>query len=171
MNKLLTACLLSVAISSTAFAAENVESSPDWLSQDKAPETFVMVAENVPSPETMIKNAEELVELPQGDNIQEALDLGFQMLEAVQAGKMQLVMGLLLMILIWSLRTFWSSFPPDTVPWLTAGIAIIGSAAVGLVTGAPWEKILTDALTISTSAGGLWSLIGKHISNLNFGKK
>jgi len=42
---------------------------------------------------------------------------------------------------------------------------------MGLLSGWPWEKIITDALTISTSAGGLWSLIGKHISNLNFGKK
>ena len=106
------------------------------------------------------------MELPEGNDMQEAINLGMQMLEAVQAGKMQLVLGLLLMILIWTMRTFWSSFPPNTVPWLTAGIAIIGSAAVGMISGWPWEKILTDALTISTSAGGLWSLIGKHISNL-----
>jgi len=169
MNKLLTACLLSVTISSGALAAGNVESSPDWLSQNEVP-TFNMV-ENTEIPQAVTTGTDVAIELPEGNDIQEALGLGMQMIQAIQAGKMQLVLGLLLMILIWSLKSFWSSFPPDSVPWLAAAIAILGSAAIGLVSGWPWEKILTDALTISTSAGGLWSLIGKHISNLDFGKK
>ncbi len=164
MNKLLTACLLSFCISTTAFAVEEVQSSTSWLSQNDIPEVSKVVAEGTqPLP---VVNEPLGMELPEGNDMQEAINLGMQMLEAVQAGKMQLVLGLLLMILIWTMRTFWSSFPPNTVPWLTAGIAIIGSAAVGMISGWPWEKILTDALTISTSAGGLWSLIGKHISNL-----
>ncbi len=164
MNKLLTACLLSFCISTTAFAGEEVQSSTSWLSQNDIPEVSKVVAEGTqPLP---VVNEPLGMELPEGNDMQEAINLGMQMLEAVQAGKMQLVLGLLLMILIWTMRTFWSSFPPNTVPWLTAGIAIIGSAAVGMISGWPWEKILTDALTISTSAGGLWSLIGKHISNL-----
>ena len=171
MNKLLTVCLLSLSISSTALATENIEGSADWLSQNEAPQAFTMVAD-AQAPQVLVSDSTTVeIELPEGSDVQEALNLGMKVLEAVQAGKMQLVLGLLLMILIWTLRTFWSSFHPDIVPWLTAAIAIIGSGAVGLIAGWPWERILTDALTISTSAGGLWSLIGKHISNLNFGKK
>jgi len=169
MNKLLTICLLSLSISSTALATEEVQNSVDWLSQNEAPKALSIVTETK-IPVLAIDNPTEVV-IPEGKDIQVAIGLGVQMLEAIQAGKMQLVLGLLLMILIWTLRTFWSSFHSDLVPWLTAGIAILGSAGIGLITGWPWERILTDALTISTSAGGLWSLIGKHISNLNFGKK
>jgi multidrug efflux pump subunit AcrB len=130
-----------------------------------------MVTE-VQTPPVLISDSVAVeMELPEGNDVQEALGLGMEVLKAIKAGRMQLVLGLLLMILIWTLRTFWSSFHSTAVPWLTAGIAILGSAAVGLLSGWPWERILTDALTISTSAGGLWSLIGKHISNLNFGKK
>jgi hypothetical protein len=169
MNKLLTACLLSITISSTAFAVENVDSSPDWLSQNEAP-AFNMLTDTQAT-RTLLASTDVAIELPAGNDIQEAFGLGMQMIQAVQAGKMQLVLGLLLMILIWSLKSFWSSFPADAVPWIAAGISILGSAAIGLVSGWPWEKILTDALTISTSAGGLWSLVGKHLSNLDLGKK
>jgi hypothetical protein len=170
MNKLLTVCLICFSISSTALAVENLEGSPDWQSQQGAPEAFTMVAD-IDKSVVLANNPDTQVTVPEGSDLGEALDLGMQVLEAINAGKMQLVLGLLLMILIWTLRSFWSSFPPDIVPWLTAGIAILGSAAMGLLSGWPWEKIVTDALTISTSAGGLWSLIGKHISNLGFGKK
>ena len=170
MNKFLTICLLSLSISSTAMATEEVQSSTNWLSQETVPETFTMVAETE-QPIGIIAASETNVEVPEGNDVQEALELGMQMLEAVQAGKFQLVLGLLLMMAIWAMRTFWGTFPSDAVPWITAGIATIGAAAVGMISGWPWEKILTDALTVSTSAGGLWSLIGKHISNLNFGNK
>tara|TARA_Y100000310_G_scaffold342270_1_gene444782 strand:+ start:830 stop:1321 length:492 start_codon:yes stop_codon:yes gene_type:complete len=163
MNKLLTVCLLSLSISTTALATEEAQGSID-----KVPQTFSMVADTE-QPVTIAEVSEAQVEIPEGNDIQEALSLGMEMLDAINAGKFQLVLGLLLMILIWGLRTFWGSFPVDAVPWIAAGIATVGAAAVGMISGWPWEKILTDALTVSTSAGGLWSLVGKHISNL--GKK
>ena len=168
MNKILTACLLSLTISSGALASEVTKGSPDWLSQNEVPETIQVVSPEATANE--VANTEVAIELPEGNDIQEALGLGLQLVQAVQAGQMQLVLGLLLMILIWSLKSFWSSFPPDVVPWLAAVIAVAGSAAIGLVSGWPWEKILTDALTISTSAGGLWSLLGKHIAKIDFSK-
>ena len=163
MNKLLTMCLLSLSISTTALATEEIQSSTN-----KVPQTFSMVADTE-QPIVITKVSEAQVEIPEGNDIKEALDLGMQMLEAINAGKFQLILGLLLMMLIWGLRTFWGSFPVDAVPWIAAAIATVGATAVGMISGWPWEKILTDALTVSTSAGGLWSLVGKHISNL--GKK
>jgi len=165
MKNLLTICLFTAGISAAAFAIAEVPSSEDWQSQVEAPTVEISDSEtkqtNLP-----IINEPLVVEIPEGNDMNEVVVLGVQMLEAIQAGKIQLVMGLLLMILIWTLRSFWSSFPPDAVPWITAGIAVLGSAAVGMTSGWPWERILADALAISTSAGGLWSLIGKHISSL-----
>ena len=165
MNKLLTICLLSLSISSTALATEAVQGSADWLSQNSAPKASVPTIGPQPS-SAAVTVSEASVEIPEGSDIQEALDLGMQMLDAINSGKMQLVLGMLLMMLIWGLRTFWESFSPNAVPWITASIATVGAVAVGMISGWPWERIITDALTISTSAGGLWSLIGKHISNL-----
>lgn len=156
MNKLLAICLLSIGISSTVLAAEGIQGSADWLSQNTTP---VISAAPMTNPGVNVRP-------PENNEIQEALDLGIQMLDAVNSGKMRLVLGMLLMILVWGLKTLWENLPPSAVPWITAGIATMGAAAFGIPSGWPWEKILTDALTISTSAGGLWSLIGKHVSDL-----
>tara|TARA_B100001765_G_scaffold157511_1_gene102075 strand:+ start:91 stop:570 length:480 start_codon:yes stop_codon:yes gene_type:complete len=156
MNKLLATCLLSLSISSTALATEGTQGSADWLSQNTAP---LISAAPMTNPGVNVRP-------PEGNDIQEVLNLGMQMLDTVNSGKMRLVLGMLLMILIWGLKTLWESLPPSAVPWVTAGIATVGAAAFGMLSGWPWEKILTDALTVSTSAGGLWSLIGKHVSDL-----
>lgn len=168
MNKILATCLLSLSISSAALATEEIQGSTDWLSQNTAPQTTDMIMKVRASTAT-IKGLETNVEVPKGNDIQEALSLGMQMLDAINLGKMRLALGMLLMIFIWGLKAFWETLPSNAIPWVTAGIATMGAAAVGMISGWPWERILTDALTVSTSAGGLWSLIGKYVSNL--GKK
>jgi hypothetical protein len=40
------------------------------------------------------------------------------------------------------------------------------STIIGTLLGSPGDKIFIDALMISTSAGGLWSLMGKHICRI-----
>ena len=174
MKELLTVCLLSLSLSTSALATEEVQSGTDWLTEQGTPKVLTISEQNMAMPlfaqagttSTELINEDNIIKITEGGDFQEALSLGIQMIEAINLGKFQLALGALLMMLIWGLRTFWKSLPGAALPWIGAGIAIVGSTAVGLLSGWPWERILVDALTVSTSAGGLWSLIGKHISNI-----
>ena len=160
MKKLLTICLLSLGLSTAAIATEDTKNGANWLNQNQIV--------SVETASTEVTN-EKTIEITEGKDFQEAVTLGVEAVKAANSGKYQIALGAMLMLLIWGLRTFWCTLPGPALPWITAGIAIIGSGAVGMMSGWGWEKIFLDALTVSTSAGGLWSLLGKHLQA--FGQK
>ena len=82
--------------------------------------------------------------------------------------KTQIILGILIMLGMCVVRSFITSFPKKYLPMLTILITMLLLGILGVFFGWSNEKIFMEALVISTSAGGLWSLIGKHVLNLDY---
>ena len=89
-------------------------------------------------------------------------------IKTIDMKRLQLVLGIALMMFVSLIKAFTKDLPKDYLPWITTIIAICLSGLLGLYFSWPRDKIFIDALAISTCAGGLWSLIGKHIFNVDY---
>jgi len=82
-----------------------------------------------------------------------------------------LIVGLFLTLIVAGLRFFdlVKKVPDVWVPWVTVGLAVLGSIAVGLQQGLPWGTVVTGGITVGVVAIGGWETIGKML--VNFLKK
>ena len=177
MKKLIAACLISLSLSTPAFASKYIEVDHSIFNQKKIIQNIYNNNETnksivIPGTEEIIIdliNKNENFQLLPIQEFREALDLGVEALQtarAINVEKFQLALGFFLMIAICLFRAFWTTLPKNALPWLTMTIATVSSAMIGLLIGTPGDKIFIDAIMVSSSAGGLWSLIGKHICRL-----
>lgn len=85
------------------------------------------------------------------------------LVELAKSGRWGPFAGLLILFIIWGLRKFiWKLIPKNVLPWLTLGLAMVASIAVGLLFGNVWWEVLIDGLITGGSAGLLWSALFKH---------
>jgi len=76
--------------------------------------------------------------------------------------------GLVIMALVWILKKFvWKALPTVALPWVAAGAGIIAAVATGLISGVVWWQAILNGLLVGTAAGGLWSLVGRHVFGEN----
>lgn len=104
-------------------------------------------------------------------NADEVIGLVAQMVEAGKAGKWGVMVGFILMFLVWLMRfkipfvnkSILGWIPPKALPWVTLGIACLGTLGTELaVGGAHWGAALLSAFVTGGSAIALWEAVGKH---------
>ena len=93
------------------------------------------------------------------------------MVEAFKGGNIGLGIGLLLMLLVWLLRslkipfvntTILAKVPPKAMPWVAATLGIVGSIGVELMAGQlHWGMAIVNGIFIGATTVGLWEMIGK----------
>ena len=89
-----------------------------------------------------------------------------QTTKIVNIEKIQFALSVFLMFAVAILKALWMGLPRRCMPWLALTMATFSSTVIGLMIGTPADKIIIDAFMVSTSAGGLWSLIGKYVCRL-----
>ena len=177
MNKLLTICIVTLGLSAPALASNYIQIKNNAINQKKIIQLLpIAIGNNSP---LLVEGTQEIItELINENNnfrylateeLKESLNLGIQMMQTAKITNMerfQLALGALLMFLVCILRVFWTNLPDNALPWLAITVATAVSASIGMLSGSPGDKIFIDALIISTSSGGLWSLMGKHICRI-----
>jgi hypothetical protein len=91
-------------------------------------------------------------------------DLNFAaqtLLKAHQGGSWLFASAGLVMLLIWFLRYLKPEIPSTRLPIIAAVCGILVSVAQSIALGSPLADALVAGLLVSTSAGGLWSILGK----------
>jgi hypothetical protein len=87
---------------------------------------------------------------------------------AFKSRKWMLLAGLLLTGVIAVVRTFGlaKKIKGEWVPWLTLGISMATSLALGLQQGKSWLTIIVGGLSVGITAIGGWEVFGKLVRNL-----
>jgi len=84
-------------------------------------------------------------------------------IDLAKSGRWGLFVGVLIMFLVWATRKFiWKVIKPNILPWLTLGLALVASVAVGLVAGNVWWQIIIDLFSTGGTGALLWSAVFKH---------
>jgi hypothetical protein len=82
------------------------------------------------------------------------------------AGEWSLLIGgalTLLVRLLTLLRPLADKLPPEATKWLAMGLAMLGSAATGLLSHVPWYKVVADGVLVGVAAIGGWELVLKPV--------
>lgn len=91
-------------------------------------------------------------------------DVGF-MIEAAKNGWWGIFAGFLIMLLIFvtdKLVDLKAKVGKAALPWVAAGLGILGTIAAQLTTGVHWGQALLQGFTAGVSAVGLWELVFQH---------
>jgi hypothetical protein len=71
--------------------------------------------------------------------------------------------GLIIMLVVWVVGKFVPKMSPKYLPWVSAGLGILGSISTDLFAGGVWYTAIFNGLLIGAAASGMWSLVGKHV--------
>lgn len=107
-----------------------------------------------------------LAQAPTGDPVvEEAINLGKELVKAARGGDWNLVAVSSLTLLVWFARklAFLKKIPPDYLPWVTVGTAVVTVIAANLQAGWGWWQSISGGAVTGLAASGFWSLAGKHI--------
>jgi uncharacterized membrane protein len=149
--------------------AAKVEESKDEAKAEEAPAEEAKPAEAKAEEAAAEKPAAEkpAAELPEIEgapkDVSEAIGLITEIVSAFKGGKWGLAIGLIIMILLYVLRMFWSSLPSKVMPYMAAAAGGLGGLAMGLTEGALWYDALITGASYGLMASGLWSIGGKKI--------
>lgn len=176
---LMAVCAFGLALSTPTYAQpagnlRNVEAEATNLanSEDANAANLANTAEVVTKVATDGGVVESPV-TPEGEelNADEVISLVTQMVEAGKAGQFGIMIGCILMLLVWIMRfpipfvnkSILGWIPPKALPWVTLGIACLGTLGTELaVGGAHWGAALLSAFVTGGSAIALWEAVGKH---------
>jgi hypothetical protein len=61
------------------------------------------------------------------------------------------------------LKPLAAKLPPEQTKWLAMGLAMLGSAATGLLAHVPWYNVVIDGLTSGAAALGGWEFLLKPL--------
>ena len=113
----------------------------------------VTVVEDIPDSEAVPETIEEAVETVGG------------ILGAAKHGNWGLVIAGIIMVLVFVMRKYaLKRIDAKYVPWITAGLVNLVLVAEALIQGTPIGQAFLVGFLLSTAAGGLWSLVGKHLA-------
>lgn len=85
------------------------------------------------------------------------------LIDLAKSGRWGPFAGVLVMFLVWAVRKFiWKLVKPNVLPWLTLGLALVVSVAVGLAAGNVWWQIVIDLFSTGGAGALLWSAVFKH---------
>jgi hypothetical protein len=84
-------------------------------------------------------------------------------IELAKSGRWGPFAGVLIMFLVWAFRKFlMKAIDTNVLPWLTLGLAVVVSGAVGLIAENIWWQMLIDTFITGGAATLLWSALFKH---------
>ena len=168
---LLFAALLCVGYPSVSFAEEKAPEAP--AAEAPAAEKPEAEAEK-PEPaaaEPEAPAAEEKAAEPAADaeKVEEKAEATAEsvhmLVEALQSRNWALAVGMLLSILVAFANRFGlkDAVGPKAIPWVTSGVAVVGSIGAALVSGVPVLEAASQGLMAGVAAIGGWEMVLKHV--------
>ena len=185
---LMLVCALTLT-TSAAFAQDNNLRDMANTAEDSAnkeantPDETAKVAEvvtkvAVPEAGLIVENGEEgMPKLDENSDAGDVVAVVQAIIDAGKNGQWSLLVGGILMLLIFLMTQFkfmgataMSKLPKSAIPWVAAGVGIVGSIAAELIAGElVWYLAVPNGIMIGAGAVGLWELIGKHIKGKTVG--
>lgn len=91
-----------------------------------------------------------------------------QLIAASEGSHWTALAGVALLILVWIFQKVTSGrLPQKRVPLINAAVAVVLAVAGLLALGRPWYEALATGALVGATAGGFWSMLGKHILPLS----
>ena len=104
-------------------------------------------------------------------DLEGAVDLLPTLLEAIQEKNWNLVASIVLLLLVFGIRTYvWKSIPKEWIPIATVALAIAGATSGGLMVGKPVSESILLGVTVGVGTIGVFELF-KAIKRLVTGKR
>ena len=99
------------------------------------------------------------------ESAEEAWAIGKMMIEAFKSKNWGLAVGLLLMLIVFLLRKtpVLTKVPTKAMPWVAAGLGVVGTISTGLASGVVWYEALVHGLFLGAAATGLCEMVFKHL--------
>ena len=127
----------------------------------------------VPEAGLIVENGNEAPSLDENSDAGDVVTVVQAIISAGKNGQWGLLVGLCLMLLVFLMTKFnfmgatlLSKMPSASIPWVAAGLGIVGSIAAELIAGQlVWYLAVPNGLMIGAGAVGLWEMIGKHVKN------
>jgi len=96
--------------------------------------------------------------IAEGD-VKAAVGMVPQIVTAFSKGDYSLGFSLVLMVLVFAIRTYaWQAIPKKWIPVATAGLAAASSVSAGLMMGTPWLEALLNGTSTGLGAVGLFEI-------------
>jgi len=147
--------------------------SPLAWAQDEAPAAAPAVEEAAaeeaaPAVEEAAPEKEEAAasdESDEGASAEEAGEVAGTLADAIQNKNWALLFGLILSMLVALANKFGlkDKVGSKAIPWVTSGLAVVGSLSAALVGGLPLLDALSQGLVAGVAAIGGWEMILKHL--------
>lgn len=144
--------------------------SPLALAQEEAPPEPPAAEEAAPE-EAAAPAAEEAAsasdESDEGASAEEAGEVAGALADAIQDKNWALLFGLLLSMLVALANKFGlkDKVGGKAIPWITSGLAVLGSLSAALVGGFPLMDAISQGLVAGVAAIGGWEMVLKHMFN------
>lgn len=181
---LMLVCALTLSVASTSFAQTPLtemanEAAATAEAEANSGNAVADVAETVtetvaPEAGLIVENGDEgMPKLDENSDAGDVVAVVQAIIDAGKNGQWSLLVGGILMLLIFLMTQFkfmgataMSKLPKAAIPWVAAGVGILGSVAAELIAGElVWYLAVPNGIMIGAGAVGLWELIGKHIKN------
>ena len=168
MKKALLLALLFL-IPTESFAQD--ETAPAEVTMEAPAEETTEAGEDseVPGDEgeaTSTENEGDATEDAIPESIEEAVDTGHALYDAIHSKNWTLVFAFSVMLLVFVVRKFGllSKLPGHATVWVSVGIGVLVSVASGLISGLSVLDAVLNGAVIGLSGSGLWSALGKHVT-------
>jgi hypothetical protein len=131
--------------------------SPAWADDPPAPtDSSAQPADSSDDAEKIIDDATKKIDEDPGGQ-------AGALVELAKSGRWGPFVGLAILFIVWGLRKFiLKLISKNVLPWITIGLAVAASVAVGLGFGNTWWQILIDLFSAGGAGAILWSAIFKH---------
>ena len=170
MRHILTFILLLVSVPALAQDAPSVpveapavEAPADKADEAEAPADKADEAE-APADKAEEAPAEE-PEAPSADQIEATTESVSLLVDALQSKNWALAIGILLSLLVAFANRFGlkDKVGGKAVPWVTAGVAVLGAIGAALMAGVSIVEASSQGLVAGVAAIGGWEMVLKHI--------
>ena len=143
------------------------EGAPSALSVEAPAEEVEAPADKVEeAPADKVEEAPaDKVEAPSADQIEATTESVSLLVDALQSKNWALAIGILLSLLVSFANRFGlkNKVGGKAVPWVTAGVAVLGAVGAALMAGISIMEAASQGLVAGVAAIGGWEMILKHI--------
>lgn len=97
-----------------------------------------------------------------------------KLIESITSGNYQVAGGIMIMALMVGVRQFGiakMNLDPKILPYVSAVVAVIAFAGLGMMNGVPFLDAVKSGLVQSLLANGMWDMLGKTLAKMILGDK
>jgi hypothetical protein len=125
--------------------------------------TSSALADTATSTTTATSTATAIVDPGQIDSIEQLFGVVGLLKKAYSSRRWMLLAALVLTVLVAGVRMFslGQKLPAELVPWVTLGLAMLTSIALGLQAGKRWDTMLITGVSVGIAAIGGFETFGK----------